>query len=410
MSDVVIIGAGPYGLSVAAHLRARGVGFRIFGRPMGNWRTRMPQGMHLKSDGFASNLYDPGWSFTLKEFCRQQDVAYADEGVPVAVDKFIAYGDAFQRRFAPSVEERMVVALDRSGAGFAATLDDGEIVVAKQVVVAIGISDFPYLPPVFTGLPDTYLSHASQHCDLSWLRGREVAIVGSGSSAVDLAALLHEGGAGVRLIARRPQLRFHDRTERGDRRLFDDSYRPVTGIGPGWRNVFYTTTPQFFRYLPQDMRRRIITQAHGPAGGWFMRDRIIGRVPIDEGFTPQRVEIKDNRIHLQLAGRDGSEKAVSADHVIAATGYKVDLRAVKFLGAELRGAIEAPEEAPVLSRHFETSVRGLYFVGPASSYSFGPLFRFVHGVGFATPRVARHLAAAVERRPMVAAAALAARR
>jgi len=409
VSEVIIVGAGPYGLSIAAHLRACGVGFRIFGRPMGNWRTRMPRGMHLKSDGFASNLYDPGWSFTLKNFCQQQNIAYADEGVPVAVDKFIAYGEAFQRRFAPGVEERAVVALDRAPDGFAATLDDGEIVVGRKVIVAIGISDFPYLPPVFDGIAPNFLSHASQHADLEQFRGREVAVVGSGSSAIDLAALLHEGGAGVRLIARRPQLRFHDRTERGDRRWFDDNRRPVTGIGPGWRNVFYTTTPQLFRHLPDDKRRRIITQAHGPAGGWFMRDRIIGKVPVVEGLTPQRAAVKDGRIQLRLAGSDGHEETVSADHVIAATGYKVDLRAIGFLGRELRDRINTLDQAPVLSRHFETSVPGLYVVGPAASWSFGPLFRFVHGVGFAAPRVARHLAATAERRPIVAGAALPAR-
>lgn len=415
MSEVIIIGAGPYGLSLAAHLRGRGIGCRVFGRPMGNWRSRMPQGMHLKSDGFASNLFDPGWSFTLKEFCRQQNIGYADEGVPVAIENFIAYGEAFQRRFVPGVEEREVVGLADAPGGFAATLDDGEIVAAGKVVVAVGISDFPYLPPVFADVPAAYLSHASQHAALDAFRGREVAIVGSGSSAIDLAALLHEMGAGVRLVARRPQLRFHDRTERGDRRWFDDSRRPVTGIGPGWRNVFYTTTPQLFRHLPDDMRRRIITQAHGPAGGWFMRDRILGKVPIVEGMTPQRTAVKDGRITLQLAGPDGREQTVSADHVIAATGYKVDLRAVKFLEPELRERIAAFDHAPVLSRHFETSVPGLYVVGPAASWSFGPLFRFVHGVGFATPRVARHVASSVERRPVAAgtagtAAALAARR
>jgi FAD-dependent urate hydroxylase len=55
--EVVIVGAGPYGLSIAAHLRALGIGFRIFGDPMHTWREQMPEGMMLKSEGFASNIY-----------------------------------------------------------------------------------------------------------------------------------------------------------------------------------------------------------------------------------------------------------------------------------------------------------------------------------------------------------------
>ena len=56
---VVVIGAGPYGLSIATHLRAQQLSFRIFGEPMASWRHHMPQGMSLKSEGFASDLYDP---------------------------------------------------------------------------------------------------------------------------------------------------------------------------------------------------------------------------------------------------------------------------------------------------------------------------------------------------------------
>ena len=410
MSEVIIIGAGPYGLSIAAQLRSRGVGLRIFGRPMLNWQTRMPRGMMLKSDGYATNLCAADAGFTLKDFCREHGVPYADEGIPVSLENFIAYGEAFQRRFVPGLEQRRVVGLDRNADGFAVMLDDGEVVAGRKVVLAIGISDFPYVPPVFADIPADFLSHASHHAAMDAFRGREVAVVGSGSSAIDLAALLHENGASVSLVARRPHLRFQRRTELGDRRLLAEGLRPNTGIGPGWRNVFYTYAPQLFRHLPEEMRLRIIAKAHGPAGGWFMRDRVVGRVTIIEGVAPRRAEVKDGRIHLQLTGPDGSEQSVSADHVIAATGYKVDLRAVKFLGEELRHQIASIEQAPVLSRHFETSVPGLYVVGPAAAYSFGPLFRFVYGVGFAAPRVARHLAASVERRPIVQGAALAARR
>src|SRR5581483_9079420 len=142
-TDIAIIGAGPYGLSIAAHLRRQGIDYRIFGTPMHNWRTRMPQGMLLKSDGFASNLMAPGGDMMLAEYCAARGIPYADEGIPVAAKVFIAYGDAFQARYVPDLDRRQVVTETRTGERFSVEVDDGEIVGAAEVIVAIGISDFP---------------------------------------------------------------------------------------------------------------------------------------------------------------------------------------------------------------------------------------------------------------------------
>src|ERR1700680_4642126 len=117
-SNVAIIGAGPYGLSSADHLRARGIEFRIFGSPMHSWRTRMPAGMFLKSEGFASNLYDPAGRFTLSRFCAENALPYRAIGLPVSLQTFTAYGLAFQRQLVPNVEDKVVVGLDRSPDGF----------------------------------------------------------------------------------------------------------------------------------------------------------------------------------------------------------------------------------------------------------------------------------------------------
>ncbi|HVC52200.1 MAG TPA: NAD(P)-binding domain-containing protein [Stellaceae bacterium] len=409
LTEVVVIGAGPYGLSIAAHLRQRGIAHRIFGIPMLNWRIRMPQGMLLKSDGFASNLSDPEEVLTLGEFCRQRGIRYADDGVPVAIEDFIAYGEAFQRRFVPEVEARSVVGLSHAGDRFAVQLDDGEIVSAGKIVVAVGVSDFAWLPAPLSNLPEEFLTHSSQHAAMDVFRGREVAVVGSGSSAIDIAALLHEKGASVRLIARRSKLAFHAPPEPGGRTLHDRLRAPSTGIGPGWRSLFYTQAPLLFRLLPESKRLHIVATASGPAGGWFMMDRVVGRFPVMEGYAPQSAEIRDGRIYLRLAGSDGSGSDVSADHVIAATGYKVDLRRLKFLDDRLRAAIRSVANSPILSSGFEASVPGLYFVGPAASNTFGPLLRFVYGAEFTTPRVIRHLTMGTARRPTQARPALAAR-
>src|SRR4029079_16067714 len=135
-THVAIIGAGPYGLSVAAHLRQRGVDFRIFGTPLLSWRAQMPKGMFLKSEGFASNLFDPEGAHTLKRFCADRGWSYDDHTQPVPLDTFAAYGLSFQQQLVPNVEERNVVSVRCTSEGFALRLDNGDSFTARRVVVA----------------------------------------------------------------------------------------------------------------------------------------------------------------------------------------------------------------------------------------------------------------------------------
>src|SRR5580704_6093025 len=119
--DVAVIGAGPYGLSIAAHLSARNVALRIFGTPMSSWRNHMAAGTLLKSFGFASSLYDPGSTFTLAHFCQERGLSYSDVIHPVSLETFIAYGMEFQRRFVPDLEQTDISSLRRSPGGFTLT-------------------------------------------------------------------------------------------------------------------------------------------------------------------------------------------------------------------------------------------------------------------------------------------------
>lgn len=390
--DVAIVGAGPYGLSIAAHLRACGASFRIFGRPMDSWLARMPKGMLLKSDGFASNLSDPEGRFTLKQFCAEQRIEYDDLRIPVRLETFTAYGLAFQERLVPGVEDKAVVAIDQSPGGFLLQLDDGARVAARQVVLAVGITHFAHLPAKLAHLPGETMSHSSRHHDLEPFRGRTVCVVGGGASASDLAGLLHETGAEVQLVARQPALKFHGEPPVDGRRSRWQRIRhPQSGIGPGLRSRFYTDAPTAFHYLPQELRLEIVRTHLSPAGGWFARDKVIGRVPVLLGHSPERAEIQDGRVRLHFRAVDGGERDIVADHIIAATGYRVDLGRLSFLSSEIRMRLKAVESTPILSSSFESSIPGLYFVGTAAANSFGPMMRFASGARFAARRVAKSL-------------------
>lgn len=356
------------------------------------WISQMPDGMLLKSEGFATNLYDPQGKFRLRDFCAKQAIPYADVGTPVDKQTFCAYGLEFQKRFVPKVECNVVVGLARCSTGFQLRLEDGESVCARKVVIAVGIEHFRHIPPLLANLPPKYLSHSSNCGDVEHFRSREVTVIGGGASAIDLAALLFEGGAQVRLIARRATLDIHTKLQ-CPRPLWRRIRCPMSGIGPSWRSLFLTEAPLLFHRFPEARRLRIVKGYLGPAGGWFMRDRVIGRVPFLLGYHLHRAEISNGQVHLKFAAPDSLITEVTTDHVIAATGYTVDLGKLEFLGDDVRRLVETVERTPVLSSYFESSLPGLYFVGPVSANSFGPVMRFAVGAGFAARRITKHLTA-----------------
>ena len=394
MINTIIVGAGPYGLSLAAHLRQKGISFRIFGRLMDSWRAHMPQGMLLKSDGFASNISDPDSDYTLGQFCTQKGIPYADKGVPIKLETFAAYGMAFQGKKVPELEDKQVVTVDRVSEGFVVRLDTGETIHARRVVLAVGVTHFENVPSCLTGLSAEFCSHSARHSDVTALRGRKVIVLGAGSSALDLAGLMHEAGVDVTLVARSKELKFHSKSDKA-RPWWDTLRRPPSGLGPGWKSFFFANYPNIFHHLPEGLRLEAVRRVLGPSGGAFIKDKVVGKVPLVLGFAPESATIKDGKVHLNLKGEASTKQEIVADHVVAATGYKVRVDRLNFLSAETRSKIKTVQETPVLSANFESSVPGLYFVGLAAANSFGPVMRFAFGADFAARTVSRALAKSV---------------
>ena len=398
MLENVIVGAGPYGLSVAAHFRGRGIPFRIFGRPMDSWLNHMPKGMMLKSDGFASNIYDPDGELTLKQFCGEQGIKYSDAGVPVRLDTFSAYGLAFRDRLLPELEDKLVVSLDRGPEGFVLRLEDGETVTARRIVLAVGITHFEYVPANLAKLPPEFVSHSFRHANPEAFRGRRVVVIGGGASAIDLAVELKEAGADVQLIARQSTLKFHSTPTGKPRSKWQQIRHPQSGLGPGMRSRFFSDAPGLFHYLPESLRVETVNRTLGPSAGWFVKDKM-ARVPSLLGYTPQSAEVRGGKVRLRLRAADGNERDVFTEHVIAATGYKVDLGRLPFLSAEIRSKIKTVAGSPILSTTFESSVPGVYFAGLAAANSFGPVMRFAFGAGFAARRITETMVKALAHNP-----------
>jgi cation diffusion facilitator CzcD-associated flavoprotein CzcO len=372
---------------------------------MDSWLSHMPKGMLLKSDGFASNISDPEDQLTLKKFCAERGIAYSDTGLPVRLDTFTEYGLAFKERMVPELEDKMVVGIDRSSDGFTLRLKEGEQFNAQRVVLAVGITHFEYVPEILSSLGPEFCSHSARHSDVDQFRGRSVVVIGGGSSALDWAGLLHEAGADVQLVARQESLKFHGKPDGKPRSLWRQITQPQSGLGPGWKSRFYADAPGLFHYLPEGFRVKIVRRALGPSGGWFIKDKVIGQVPLLLGQTVQSARTRDGKVQLELRASDGTQREISADHVIAATGYKVDLERLAFLSSAIRARLKNVNGAPILSSSFESSVPGLYFVGVSAAISFGPVMRFAFGADFAARTVAHALAKSPARQPSAVAVA-----
>ncbi len=386
----VIVGAGPYGLAAAAYLRSAGIDTRVFGDPMEFWQKQMPAGMRLRSGWEACSISDPHRAFTLDRFNDEQGLHLS---YPVLLERFIEYGRWFQRRLVPDLDGRRVKRIDLAREGFQLTLDDGELLRASRVVVAAGIAPFAWRPPQFEGLPREMVSHTSEHADLRVFGGRRVAVVGAGQSALESAALLHEGGAETEVIMRARQplwigQNFVKRLPKPYRFVF----YPPTDVGPPGLN-WLVAMPDLFRRLPQDMQDRAAYRAIRPMGGFWLRDRVEGVVKITTGTTVAAATVEGGKVRLQLD--DGTERCVDA--VLLGTGYRVDVTRYPFLTSEVLRSLRLADGYPELTDGLESSVPGLHFLGAPAARSFGPLMRFVSGTGYATRSLARRIA----RRPSV---------
>jgi hypothetical protein len=392
-TDAVVIGAGPYGLATAAHLAASGLTVRTFGEPMESWSERMPIGMYLKSTPSASNISAPHAGGTLADFA----VATGEESFvghrPVPIDSFVRYGLWFMDRNVREVERRRVERVARYGSGFSVVLDDGEEFAASSVVVASGLSGVAHVPVELTGVAS--VSHSSEHRDLSRFAGKRVAVIGAGQSALENAAILNEHGAKVEVFVRGPRVLFAgppaDVTHQGRGTVL----KPESPLGPGWSLFTFSHLPAGFRRLPASVRMHLIATVLGPFGAWWLRDRVEDCVPVHLAHRLDAAATDGEKVRLVFACSSGERRAGLFDHVMAATGYRIDMDRLEFLDASLRhGIARTAGTWPALGPSFNSSVPGLYFTGLAAAATFGPLMRFVAGTAFAGRRVT----AAVSRR------------
>jgi thioredoxin reductase len=390
-TEIVVVGAGPYGLSIGAHLFAKGANFRIVGTTMQSWIDNMPNGMMLKSEGIHSSLYAPANSFTLKQFCKEHGKPYDDLTIRVPNDTFIAYCRAFERQFVPVTETRRLAALKQCPEGFELTMADGHSFKSKKVIIATGHDMHRHTPELFSNLPPELCTHSGDHRDMTRFKDKNVVIVGGGPSAIEVATLLHENQARVQLIARKPEVN-NLPLKVPKRALLQRIRAPFSAIGPGWRGLRWSDAAWLTNHLVERVKLVIAKRVLKKCSGDDMLQRFAAVPQLLEHHILDAVE-SANQVLLTVADRSGKTRQIVADHVITATGYRPDVRRLAFLNADIINQLDLVGTCPKLSAHFESSVPGLYFVGLMSASSFGSLMRFVAGAKFTTQRILRVLVA-----------------
>ena len=381
--DVIVIGAGPFGLSAAAYLKHRGLGVGLFGDPMSFWRDHMPAGMYLRSNWAASHISDPNGRLTLDHFQADTGARFS---FPIPLERFVEYGQWYQRQAVPDLVPRHVCELEKSGNGFRVKLSDGSLVKSKRVILATGIAHFPWIPKELDRLPKSHVTHSSDHSDLGRFRGQDILIIGGGQSALDAARILHADGAKVEVVARQRQIRW----------VGENAWLHHLGfiswclyskldVGPAGISRL-VGVPNLFRRLPRAWRDPISRRSIRAAGTGWQRP-YLAKVIMTTNCRATSAGIRQNRVSVTLS--DGTERLV--DHVISATGYRVDVRRYKFLSPIIQNSLKTISGSPVLARGFESSVPGLHFLGKPAGLSFGPVLNFVSGSHFAGAELVRTL-------------------
>jgi FAD-dependent urate hydroxylase len=358
--ELLVIGAGPYGYSAAAHAQSRGIGTRIVGRPLSFWREQMPADMFLRSG--CDWTLDADGVHSFAAYFEERGYAPGEHD-PIPISVFLDHTEWFREQKRLDVEEILVESLTTANGAFVARMSDGSTITAAKVLAAPGIAHYAQLPAWYADLPAERRTHTSERVSFEDLSGARVAVIGGRQSAYEWAALLCDHGAAKVDVIHRHDTPAFERVSWA----FVDPYVVQTEAERGW-----------WRSLPAERQRGI--------GLEFWR---VGRLTLEHWLTPRLdPAVVTSRPHTQVVSVDTGQDAVrlglsdgevlEVEHVIAASGYRADLAAVPYLAGVL-DRVSVTDGFPDLSPGFETTLPGLFVTGFSATRDFGPFYGFTKG-------------------------------
>jgi cation diffusion facilitator CzcD-associated flavoprotein CzcO len=372
----LIIGAGPFGLAMAAYAHHSDMDYLVVGRPMEFWKSNMPKDLILRS---ACDWHlDPVGIHTIEHYLRASGQSPKDVE-PLSLQFYLGYADWFQQQKRINILPAYVERLNRLNSGFEAVLEDGTTLRAKKVLLAVGFGYFKNLPAdLMDILPAGSFSHTCDLVEFAEFRGKRCLIIGGRQSAYEWAALLNEAGASAVDVSHR-----HETPE-----FKPSNWSWVKPMVDGM-----VTSPAWYRNLPAEQREEV-NQRFWAEGRLKLEPWLKPRIvqdsvkiwPKSQVVSCQQLPAGEFAVRLDTGGRADS---VAVDHVVLATGYKVDMAQIPFLSrGNILESLETRGGHPVLDKRFQSNVPGLFITSMAATQDFGPFLAFTVSVGAAARIIA----------------------
>jgi len=358
---------------------------------MDTWKSHMPVGMNMRSEPYGSDMAAPKGGYDVATYCHDRNLDYVDRLGPLTMARFLEYSDWYTDELVPDIEDLTVTKVVPTNGGFEVAFAQSASATFRHVVVATGVLPYRNMPTEVEGLPADLVSHTADHSDLEKFRGRKLAMVGGGQSALETAALLHEAGADVTIVMRRPAISWLQPNPETLTKIGQIRW-PVNKLCEGWHCMLWNS-PAAFRLLPEKVRIDKARTVLGPAGAWWLRDRVEGVIDVHTSHHLRAAVATESGVRLELAGPDFG--TLDVDHVVCGTGFKVDVARLPFLSEATMARISTRNGYPLVTRAGQSTLPGLYFTGSPTAVSLGPSVRFIAG----THNLARHVAHDIAKAP-----------
>ncbi len=398
--DVLIVGAGQSGLCIGfALMRDRVRNILLIDRAAegreGPWVTfaRMPT-LRSPKDQTGPDLGIPSLTFEAWYDASHGAGSFAALGL-IPAGAWHDYLQWYRRVLGLPVRNGVAAiaiapaALDDGGRCLLVTLSIGEVLAARKLVLATGQDGTGewWMPDFVRALPKDRRAHTCEAIDFERLRGRTVAVLGAGASAMDNAAVALEHGAKVHLFCRRAEPTVVQR------------YRWLTFAG-------------FLKHIgemPDEWRwrimRNILTAREGFPADTYKRVMAFADFTMHVGRPWTDARMEDDRIRI-----DTPRGPFHADYAICGTGIRQDpgLRpelasfADKIARWQDRYTPPPGEEAPLLSAYpylgpdyaFLEREPGtapwladIHLFGIGATLSFGPSGSSINAMTTAVPKI-----------------------
>jgi lysine/ornithine N-monooxygenase len=364
----MIIGAGPYGISLAYDLWERGISFKIAGNPFELWLSHTLNSSSIRSDRHASEIFTRNKTFDLTAFIKE---AYPHNATFILKQRlpnhlFRSYLTNVLKNLPFEIYNQKVTKLTKEKNLFQITIENGQTFEAEQVVLATGIGQHKKLPKILEKLPKDLVAHSWDVNTYANWKDKRLLVIGGGQSAAESVEHLYRNND-ITWLMRRPPLFYSE---------------PINLPKPIFKLILYLSP--YFYYIPPKFKKRFAKKF------------------VETTVTPDMKHLlkeKKVTLHYEDAGQLGliehTGKLYSNtlkqqfDGIVAATGYHYHLQHLSFIDDHLLQKVKAEKEIPKVNFNFETNVKGLFIVGGMAEPTYGPAQRFMIGMRHATLRLGK---------------------